>query len=47
MLPAWGVLHYDSDYDLLAKDTSLRFESEWLTQPGTLWSLAATCPPGR
>jgi len=31
-----GVLHYDSDYDLLAKHTSLTFESEWLTQPGTL-----------
>ena len=30
------VLHYDSDYDLLAKHTSLTFESEWLTQPGTL-----------
>jgi len=31
-----GVLHYDSDYDLLAKHTSLVFESEWLTQPGIL-----------
>lgn len=31
-----GVLHYDNDYDLLAKHTSLTFESEWLTQPGVL-----------
>ena len=31
-----GVLHYDSDYDLLVKHTSLRFGSEWLTQPGIL-----------
>jgi predicted nucleic acid-binding protein len=31
-----GVLHYDSDYDLLVKHTSLRFGSEWLTQPGVL-----------
>jgi predicted nucleic acid-binding protein len=31
-----GVLHYDSDYDLLVKHTSLKFESEWLTQPGIL-----------
>lgn len=31
-----GVLHYDSDYDVLVKRTSLRFDSEWLTQPGVL-----------
>ena len=31
-----GVLHYDSDYDVLAKHTSLVFESEWLATPGTL-----------
>ncbi len=31
-----GVLHYDSDYDLLAEQTSLAFESEWLAQPGTI-----------
>ncbi len=31
-----GVLHYDSDYDLLVKHTRLRFTSEWLTQPGVL-----------
>jgi len=31
-----GVLHYDSDYDLLVKHTSLSFASEWLTQPGLL-----------
>lgn len=30
-----GVLHYDGDYDLLAKHTSLVFESEWLASPGT------------
>ncbi len=31
-----SVLHYDSDYDVLAKHTSLSFESEWLAPPGTL-----------
>jgi predicted nucleic acid-binding protein len=31
-----GVLHYDGDYDLLVKHTSLVFESEWLAAPGTL-----------
>jgi predicted nucleic acid-binding protein len=31
-----GVLHYDSDYDILAKNTSLMFQSEWLAPPGTL-----------
>ncbi|MBA2765982.1 MAG: PIN domain-containing protein [Actinomycetota bacterium] len=31
-----AVLHYDTDYDLLARHTSLRFESEWLAERGTL-----------
>lgn len=31
-----GVLHYDGDYDLLTKHTSLGFESEWLAPPGAL-----------
>lgn len=31
-----GVLHYDGDYDLLAKHTSLEFHSEWLAPPGSL-----------
>jgi predicted nucleic acid-binding protein len=31
-----GVLHYDSDYDILTERTSLVFESEWLAPPGTL-----------
>lgn len=31
-----GVLHYDSDYDVLAEHTSLVFESEWLVPAGTL-----------
>jgi predicted nucleic acid-binding protein len=31
-----GVLHYDSDYDILAEHTSLLFESEWLAPAGTL-----------
>jgi predicted nucleic acid-binding protein len=31
-----GVLHYDSDYDVLAERTSLDFVSEWLAPPGTL-----------
>jgi predicted nucleic acid-binding protein len=31
-----GVLHYDRDYDLIAKHTSLEFESEWLVPAGTL-----------
>ena len=31
-----GVLHYDSDYDLLARHTSLEFGSEWLALPGVL-----------
>lgn len=31
-----GVLHYDSDYDILAKRTGLKFESEWLAPAGSL-----------
>ncbi len=31
-----GVLHYDRDYDLIAKHTNLSFESVWLATPGTL-----------
>ncbi len=31
-----GVLHYDRDYDILAKHTSLEFKSEWVAPPGTL-----------
>jgi predicted nucleic acid-binding protein len=31
-----GVLHYDSDYDLIAEHTSLIFESIWIAEPGTL-----------
>ena len=31
-----GVLHYDSDYDVIAEKTSLRFESEWLVPRGSI-----------
>lgn len=31
-----GVLHYDRDFDLILEHTSLRFESVWLAEPGTL-----------
>jgi predicted nucleic acid-binding protein len=31
-----GVLHYDSDYDILAEHTHLTFESTWLAPPGSL-----------
>ena len=31
-----GVLHYDRDYDLIARHTGLRFESEWLVAAGSL-----------
>jgi predicted nucleic acid-binding protein len=31
-----GVLHYDRDFDLIAKHTDLRFESVWLAPPGSL-----------
>jgi predicted nucleic acid-binding protein len=31
-----GVLHYDSDYDILAEKTSLVFDSEWLAPRGSL-----------
>lgn len=30
------VLHYDSDYDVLEKRTTLAFKSVWLAPPGTL-----------
>lgn len=31
-----GVLHYDGNYDILAENTSLTFDSVWLAPPGTL-----------
>ena len=31
-----GVLHYDSDYDILAARTTLKFTSEWVAPPGSL-----------
>jgi predicted nucleic acid-binding protein len=31
-----GVLHYDSDYDLIREHTSLSFESVWLVESGSL-----------
>ena len=31
-----GVLHYDSDYDVIAEKTSLRFASEWLVPRGSI-----------
>jgi predicted nucleic acid-binding protein len=31
-----GVLHYDSDYDLLREKTGLEFHSEWLAPRGSL-----------
>ncbi len=31
-----SVLHYDRDYDLIAKHTDLSFESEWLAPAGSL-----------
>ncbi|MGI8512732.1 MAG: PIN domain-containing protein [Solirubrobacteraceae bacterium] len=31
-----GVLHYDSDYDLIAERTDLRFDSVWLAERGSL-----------
>jgi predicted nucleic acid-binding protein len=31
-----GVLHYDRDYDLIAKHTGLVFESSWVAPAGTL-----------
>jgi predicted nucleic acid-binding protein len=35
-LSGGGVLHYDHDYDLIAEQTRLRFESVWLAEAGTL-----------
>ncbi|MBS1860363.1 MAG: PIN domain-containing protein [Actinobacteria bacterium] len=32
----YGVLHYDRDYDRIAEQTSLRFESVWLAPAGSL-----------
>lgn len=31
-----AVLHYDADYDLLAKRTDLAFESVWAAKRGSL-----------
>jgi predicted nucleic acid-binding protein len=31
-----GVLHYDHDYDLIADNTDLAFDSVWLADRGTL-----------
>jgi predicted nucleic acid-binding protein len=31
-----GVLHYDRDYDLIAKHTNLVFESLWIAEAGSL-----------
>lgn len=31
-----GVLHYDHDFDILAKHAKLSFDSRWLAQRGTL-----------
>jgi hypothetical protein len=31
-----GVLHYDRDYDLLAEQSGLSFQSEWLAAAGAL-----------
>jgi predicted nucleic acid-binding protein len=31
-----GVLHYDSDYDVIAERTDLGFESRWLAPRGSL-----------
>ena len=31
-----GVLHYDSDYDVLAEKTDLSFDSVWLAPRGSL-----------
>lgn len=31
-----GVLHYDSDYDVIAKHMRLEFESRWITPRGSI-----------
>jgi predicted nucleic acid-binding protein len=31
-----GILHYDTDYDIIATKTDLRFESTWLVDRGTI-----------
>ncbi len=33
---ALGVLHYDKDFDLVLKHTTLRYDSVWLASQGTL-----------
>jgi predicted nucleic acid-binding protein len=33
---AMGILHYDRDYDLIAKHASLSFDSRWLAPAGVL-----------
>lgn len=38
-----GVLHYDTDYDVIASKTDLTFDSVWLAPPG---SLQWRPPPG-
>lgn len=30
-----GILHYDSDYDLIVQHTDLRFDSEWVAKRGS------------
>jgi hypothetical protein len=30
------VLHYDSDFDLIAEHTELEFESRWISPRGSL-----------
>jgi predicted nucleic acid-binding protein len=31
-----GILHYDADYDILARRTALEFESIWLARRGSI-----------
>jgi predicted nucleic acid-binding protein len=31
-----GILHYDSDYDLILEMTDLHFESVWVAERGSL-----------
>lgn len=33
---ALGVLHFDADYDVLARHTALAFRSEWIAEPGSI-----------
>lgn len=39
-----GVLHYDSDFDLIAEHSSLAFESAWIAPRGSLDQQGATDP---